>query len=155
MGLRTLLAQAARPALVVGAVGLVAAGLYLLAERPAGHVGDVGICSRDVLADIRQDARPFGTRAWRLADLELRGRMLADLGRSRALVGRPAAEVKGLLGPSECYLLQDGEPCYRVRVDGEPLYFVLPVARSGPRPWAVVRATLSKNLAPRGGCFFL
>lgn len=81
--------------------------------------------------------------------------MVADLGRSYSLVGRTAGEVERLLGPSECYLIQDGEPCYNVQISGARFYLMLPVTRSGPRPWTVLKVRLSDDLTPRGGCFFL
>ena len=43
--------------------------------------------------------------------------MLADLARRRRLVGVHVSAITGLLGPSECYIDYDDQPCYQLAFD--------------------------------------
>ena len=53
--------------------------------------------------------------------------MLEDLARRHRLVGLPRDSVTALLGPIQCYVVQDGDPCYRVQLEGVYYEFQLPV----------------------------
>jgi hypothetical protein len=54
----------------------------------------------------------FDSSRWKSGDRQLRGKMVASLMRSR--IGRTTtnAQIIALLGPSECYVNYDDEPCY-------------------------------------------
>ena len=62
----------------------------------------------------------FDTTAWRVAGPADRGRMVADLDRRHRLVGVRARTIRALLGPGECFVRYEDEPCYDVELGGEP-----------------------------------
>ena len=49
------------------------------------------------------------------------GQMLADLARKQNFVGMHRDSIEQVLGPSDCYEVQDGWPCYQVQL-GDRLY---------------------------------
>lgn len=70
--------------------------------------------------------------------------MLADLVLRRRLVGQPGSEIVALLGSSECYVVQDGDPCYRLAIRGRVYELQLPV-----RYWESPGRVRALDLVPR------
>jgi hypothetical protein len=54
----------------------------------------------------------FSSRSWKAGDREARGNMVASLMQSHRADMTTSDKVFGLLGPSECYVNYDDEPCY-------------------------------------------
>jgi hypothetical protein len=46
--------------------------------------------------------------------------MVADLMTKKRFVGSRNDVVVRLLGPGDCYVVYDDEPCYRLTLDGNP-----------------------------------
>lgn len=53
------------------------------------------------LTDFSYKRQPFVAESWRAGDSKLRGTMVPDLLDKNILIGRSAAEVTALLGPSD------------------------------------------------------
>ena len=92
-------------------------------------VGDLGIIDSLLLA--RHSARPFDAVAWGSQDPVVRGEMLRDLARDHRFKGEQVSAVTALLGPSECYINYDDEPCYRVQVGADKYRLKFSVNHSG------------------------
>lgn len=86
-----------------------------------------GVGAFDALRILTAPRDSFAVDSWRSGDPERRGRMLADLVLRRRLVGQAPSEIGALLGPSECYVVQDGDPCYRLAIRGRVYELQLPV----------------------------
>jgi len=110
-------------------------------------IGDLNrAASRLVRAD---SATEFNSAAWRLGDRHVRGRMLAHFASTHAVLGRDYHEVLTLLGPSECYVDYEDEPCYWVQLNGRPYTLEFGVNHSD-RPGFVVSVGLAEQMvAPR------
>src|SRR4051812_29641895 len=80
------------------------------------RLGDLSFGNRGLVR--RNGTVAFDSARWRGADEAERGRMLADLMRSRRFVGSRNDAVVQLLGPGTCYLGYGDEPCYPVILDG-------------------------------------
>src|SRR4051812_25271785 len=81
----------------------------------AGKIGDLGLA--DSFAARRHSEHVFDSALWRSGDSNIRGRMLADLARRHQLVGVQSTTIINLLGPSDCYVGYDDEPCYKLALD--------------------------------------
>ena len=90
-----------------------------------GRVGDLGLADGRRAVAAGRDS--FSIPVWRAGDLDIRGHMLADLARNHRFVGLSRDSTVALLGPSECYVVQDGDPCYRVELRGRAYDLQLPV----------------------------
>lgn len=86
-----------------------------LVSLSAARVGDLGLF--DSLVAIRHQGLPFDSGAWRSGSPDTRGQMLADLARGHRLVGVQSSAIVDLLGPSECYIDYDDQPCYHLAFD--------------------------------------
>jgi hypothetical protein len=79
-----------------------------------GSVGDLrGPSARLATAHSRS---PFNHTDWISGNAQRRGEMLADLMTRHNFVGIHRDSVMVLLGKSDCYAVQDGWPCYTVRL---------------------------------------
>lgn len=96
--------------LVIGSVLLMVFAVSAFVLRPVGEFGIV-----DSRIASAHEGRPFDAQVWRSGDVAKRGQMVADLARRHHFLGMHPDSVEARLGPSECYVNQDGEPCYRVR----------------------------------------
>jgi hypothetical protein len=97
--------------LVIGIVLLMVFAVSAFVLRPVGEFGIV-----DSRIASAHGGLPFDARVWRDGDVAKRGQMVADLARRHRFIGMHPDSVTARLGPSECYVNQDGEPCYRVRL---------------------------------------
>ena len=94
------------------ALGLVGIFLGLRALR----IGDLGVIDSWI---ARQHAsKSFDPRSWSSGDPVSRGQMLSDLAASHRFVGTQASAIRELLGPSQCYVSYDDEPCYELQYGG-------------------------------------
>jgi hypothetical protein len=75
-------------------------------------------------------ARAFDAAAWRRGNPRERGAMLAALAHGPLALAQTASDVQSLLGPSECYVHYDSEPCYRLQLRGEGYRLEFPVNHS-------------------------
>lgn len=96
--------------LVIGIGLLMVFAVSAFVLRPVGEFGIV-----DSRIASAHEGLSFDPRLWRSGDVATRGQMVADLARRHRFIGMHPDSVKARLGPSECYVNQDGEPCYRVR----------------------------------------
>ena len=126
---------------VLGAA--LAIGLWVQVA-PIQWIGDVGVCAGSLGALRDLTSVPFDAEAGRAGDASTRGAMVADLAETQYLDAVPAREVTTLLGEPTCYLLQDGEPCYALTLNGEEHVLSIPAARSTSE-WITRRATLSPD----------
>ena len=78
----------------------------------------------------------FSVGVWRTRDAKRRGLMLADLAQHHRFVGMRGDSVLAWLGPSECYHVQDGFPCYRLEMGGKR-YELRMTLRQEPLPQRV------------------
>ena len=116
-------------------LSLVAYGLH--ATRPIRDLGAIDGRRVAKAGDGRFDAI-----AWSSAGPHARGAMLDDLMSARRFRGARGAEVFALLGRSQCYYLDEGNPCYRVTLAGNHFDLRFPVARSGTRLGRVLTVEL-------------
>jgi hypothetical protein len=79
-------------------------------------IGDLGFA--DSVSALRHSGRAFHSALWQAKDLNARGQMVADLARGHRLTGVKSSAITSLLGPSECYVNYDDEPCYEIAFDG-------------------------------------
>ena len=98
--------------------GLGLCGLAALAIL-AGCGEQTGLRGADRRLAARFGALAFDTAAWRTAGRADRGRMVADLDRRHRLAGVHYRAIEALLGPGECYVDYEDEPCYVVELGGE------------------------------------
>jgi hypothetical protein len=108
------------PAIVLGASALLVAGWWLTGglEWWAGRIGDLDSGHSRLLR--RSGTLAFDSTRWRKADEIGRGHMVADLMTKKTFVGAKNDVVERLLGPRNCYVVYDDEPCYRLTLDGKP-----------------------------------
>ncbi|HEY0971805.1 MAG TPA: hypothetical protein VGE02_12625 [Gemmatimonadales bacterium] len=120
------------------ALVVIAAGLWM-AWDSTRRVGDLGVGDSD-LARSYAGAR-FDAAAWRHAGPDMRGRMLADLAERHRLVGVHRDSIEALLGPNECYVAYEDEPCYSLELGEEPYDLQFGVNHSS-RPGTVIGVRL-------------
>ena len=96
---------------LIGIVLLMVFAVSAFVLRPVGEFGIV-----DSRIASAHDGLRFDAQVWRSGDAVKRGQMVADLARRHRFIGMHPDSVTARLGPSECYVNQDGEPCYRVRL---------------------------------------
>jgi hypothetical protein len=111
------------------------------AAASAARVGDLG--PLDGWRASQHGDRPFTPAAWRGADPAARGRMLASLATQHRLVGLPRDSVVALLGPGQCYVLYDDEPCYWLLLGGQPTQLAFGVNHSDA-PGRIVSVSLER-----------
>ena len=97
---------------------------------------------------LRHGAAVFDSAAWQQADATERGGMLASLFRDRLHAPQLNTEVFALLGPADCYVGYEDDPCYRVQLEDEAYQLEFPVNHSD-RPGAVIAVRL-RPLAAAG-----
>jgi hypothetical protein len=78
--------------------------------------GDLNPIDRRLVS--KHGSLAFSADAWATASPTERGGMLQDLFRTRRFEGSASDEVHALLGPNECYVDYDDEPCYAVVLGG-------------------------------------
>ena len=105
-------------------------------------IGDLGPI--DGYRARTEDERAFDTAVWRRGDATARGHMLVALMQQYHFVGSHRDSVEALLGPSECYLHYEDEPCYALVLDGEPVQLEFWVNHSS-RPGRVLAVSLDKQ----------
>jgi hypothetical protein len=71
----------------------------------------------------RHGVESFDPIHWKTANKVERGKMVADLMRMRRFIGSKNQSVYELLGPGNCYLGNEDEPCYVVEFESR--YFQL------------------------------
>lgn len=96
---------------VIGIVLLMVFAVSAFVLRPVGEFGIV-----DSRIASAHESLPFDAQVWRTGDAVKRGQMVADLARRSRFIGMHQDSVIARLGPSECYVNQDREPCYRLRL---------------------------------------
>jgi hypothetical protein len=109
-------------------LALCAAGAAL-----AACGGQRGLSESDRATAAASGTLAFDTAAWRRAGPVDRGRMVADLDRRHRLVGATVRAVKALLGPGECFVSYEDEPCYHVELGGVRYALELRVNHSNAR----------------------
>jgi hypothetical protein len=118
----------------------------LIYEFRGPVVGDLSLrVSQRVHAD---SAALFDPTRWRSGDRRLRGQMIADFETNHSLVGRTNEEVLALLGPSECYVDSDHEPCYWVQLGGKAYRMAFNMTRT-QRHGVVRNSRLDEEFPPR------
>jgi hypothetical protein len=95
------------------AIGLAMAGLLLGVF--ALRVGDLGVADSWLVK--RHAGQRFDSLTWLSANPTLRGKMVSDLAAKHRFVGAQAVAVHQLLGPSQCYVSYDDEPCYELEYE--------------------------------------
>ena len=104
------------------------------------RLGDLSMGNRGIAR--RHGWGSFETTRWRTANKVERGRMVADLMRGRRFIGSKNKSVIELLGPGDCYLDYEDEPCYGVEFEGR--YFQLGFGvNHSDRPGEVVQVSLT------------
>ena len=120
-------------------VQLAAALMLMACGAPIGDLNRSA--SRLVRAD---SAASFDAARWRSGDKRVRGTMLAHFVGTRVLVGRHVHEALALLGPIECYVDYEDQPCYWVQLDGRPYTLEFGLNHSD-HPGVVVSARLTEQ----------
>ena len=95
-------------------IGIVLLMVFAVSAFVLRPVGEFGIVDSRIAS--AHDGLRFDAQVWRSGDAAKRGQMVADLARRHRFIGMHPDSVKARLGPSDCYVIQDGEPCYRVRL---------------------------------------
>jgi hypothetical protein len=109
-------------ALVVAVLAAVGVGIEV------GRLGDLGrLDSR--IASAHSD-RAFDAAVWRTNDVSARGEMLAALAERHRFVGFHRDSVEALLGPGECYVAYEDEPCYLLQLGHSLFQLEFPVNHS-------------------------
>ncbi len=84
---------------------------------------------------IRDGTVSFARNRWAKANAEQRGKMLASMLQGHQFVGETNADVFQLLGDRDCYIDDEGQPCYELVV-GDGVYFLTfhtAYSESGPQ----------------------
>lgn len=128
---------------VVVAVPLVA--LWFLVS--GAFVGDIRVCP--FWKAFRLGSQPFSAVVWK-NDVTKRSAMLRSLASSTRLIGQTPEQIAELIGEGfDCYVIQDGYPCYAVPLGGSSTnlaFFMDDGTISG--------VTLSRDSTPLLGCLF-
>jgi hypothetical protein len=104
------------------------------------RLGDLSMRNRSLAR--RHGVDSFDPIRWKTANKVDRGRMIADLMRGRRFIGSKNKSVVELLGPGDCYLHYEDEPCYGVEFEGRYFQLGFGVNHSN-RPGEVVNVTLT------------
>lgn len=107
-----------------------------------GSVGDLRGRSARLATSHSGDS--FDLHAWAAGNRTQRGQMLADLARKQKFVGMHRDSIEQVLGPSDCYEVQDGWPCYQVQL-GDSLYRFAIVLNDPAKPTHVSSISLRKS----------
>ncbi len=127
-------------------LAIAAAKLLIRPER----VADIRICEPDLVFHVV--GQPFDSTTWKEVP-DARLAMLESLARTQRFRGTEPALIEEMLGPSECYVGYDNEPCYRVPVLGsEDRYLAFMVAHSGSDWGKVLGAELDVDPFPAWSC---
>lgn len=127
---------------LIGAFVLVAVGC-------GQHDGpEIQVCDPDWLSSIEE--AEFDAELWR-NDASARPAMMASLDKEEVLVGRRPDEIIELLGPQDCYVHQDGDPCYSLDVDTRQT-LAFHVAKSGRRKGLVTGVYATPDPGSLYGC---
>jgi hypothetical protein len=95
-------------------IGIVLLMVFAVSAFVLRPVGELGIVDSRIAS--AHDGLPFDAQVWRSGDAAKRGQMVADLARRHRFIGMHADSVTARLGPSECSVMREGEPCYRLRL---------------------------------------
>jgi hypothetical protein len=120
--------------LVIGFVLLTVFAVSAFVLRPVGEFGVIDSRIASAHAGLTYDPQ-----LWRTADVVKRGQMVADLASRHRFMGMHPDSVYARLGMGDCYVHQDGEPCYQIRLGHSDYQLWLPVqeSRTSPRVSAV------------------
>jgi len=110
-------------------------------------IGDLGLA--DSVLALRHSGRAFHSALWQAKDPNARDQMVADLARGHQLTGVNTSAITSLLGPSECYVNYDDEPCYEFAFDGAKHRLEFSVNHSD-QPGRVIDVSIEKSRALDG-----
>jgi hypothetical protein len=125
--------------LTIGIVLLTVFAVSAFVLRPVGELAVI-----DSRIASAHEGTTYDPQVWRSGDQVKRGPMVADLARRHHFIGMRPDSVHARLGPSDCYYVQDGWPCYQLRLGHSDFQLVFPVDESR-RPLRVVAVQLNKR----------
>lgn len=115
--------------------------LAFLYERGRTKVGDVFFCDAEVFNSV--DQREFSLQGWQSSPTKRLG-MLKGIAPSYRFVGKDPEAIEEFLGPSDCYVSYDDEPCYRLEANENTLYLAMSVAHSGDEAGKVFSVSVTE-----------